>query len=90
MGHNLRLPLRYVLWAIARLWQDMVRTNDFRTSVTDLKWQGAKVGTMSIINARTEQHHPYQRHSATHDWSRRPKRLDRFPIPIARQPAHRS
>jgi len=55
MGHNLRLPLRYVLWAIARLWQDMVRTNDFRTSITDLKWQGAKVGTMSIINYRLEQ-----------------------------------
>jgi hypothetical protein len=54
-GHNLRLPLRYVLWAIARLWQDMVRTNDFRTSVTDVKWQGAKVGTMSIINYRLEQ-----------------------------------
>jgi len=33
----------------------MVRTNDFRTSVSDLKWQGAKVGTMSIINYRLEQ-----------------------------------
>ena len=55
MRHTDRLPLRYVLWAIARLWQDMVRTNEFRTSVSDLKWQGAKVGTMAVINYRLEQ-----------------------------------